>query len=134
MKDSAFDEVLKGQEKETWEVLKGVICRFSGNKRDDNYIRLVTLLLQKNQILGCNMSLKVHFLHSHLDFFPPSCGAVSDKHGERFHQNIAIVEQRFQGRWNETMLVGYCWFVCRDAPELAYKSKAKRSRSRDNTP
>ena len=31
------------------------------------------------------MSLKIHFLHSHLDFFPESCGEVSVEHGERFH-------------------------------------------------
>jgi len=29
------------------------------------------------------MSLKIHFLHSHLDFFPENLGAMSDKHGER---------------------------------------------------
>ena len=49
MKDPAFNEVLKGQEKEVWEALKGVICGFLGNKRDDNYMRLVTVLLQKNE-------------------------------------------------------------------------------------
>ena len=27
------------------------------------------------------MSLKMHFLHSHLDFFPPNLGAVSDEQG-----------------------------------------------------
>ena len=32
------------------------------------------------------MSLKIHFLHSHLDFFPENLGDVSDEHGERFHQ------------------------------------------------
>ena len=34
------------------------------------------------------MSLKNHFLHFHLDFFPSSCGDVSDEHGVRFHQDI----------------------------------------------
>ena len=117
-KDPAFDEVLKGQEKETWEAIKDVICRFLGNKRDDNYIKLVTVLLQKYHQLRCNMSLKVHFLHSHLHFFPPSFEAVSDEHGERFHQNISVMEQIYQGCWNEAMLADYYWFVCRDAPEL----------------
>ncbi|ESN93095.1 hypothetical protein HELRODRAFT_165255 [Helobdella robusta] len=116
VKDPAFDEVLKGQEKEAWESLKGVICGFLGNRRDDNYIQLVTVLLQKYHQLGCNMSLKIHFLHSHLDFFPPSCGAVSDEHGERFHQDISGSEKRYQGRWNEAMLADYCWFIRRDAP------------------
>ena len=47
MKDPAFDEVLKGQEKETCEAFKEVICGFLDNKRDDNYIQLVTVLLQE---------------------------------------------------------------------------------------
>ena len=34
--------------------------------------------------------------HSHLDFFPPNLGAVSDEQGERFHQDIAIMEKRYQ--------------------------------------
>jgi hypothetical protein len=32
--------------------------------------------------MGCNMSLKVHFLDSHLDFFPENLGAVSIEHVE----------------------------------------------------
>ncbi|UYV68272.1 KDM2A [Cordylochernes scorpioides] len=44
--------------------------------------------------LGCNMSLKIHFLHSHLDFFPDNLSAVSDEHGERFHQAISSMEKR----------------------------------------
>jgi len=28
------------------------------------------------------MSLKIHFLHSHLDFFPSNLGDFSDEHGE----------------------------------------------------
>jgi hypothetical protein len=44
--------------------------------------------------LGCNMSLKMHFLFSHLDFFPLNCGAVSDEHGNRFHQDILVTEHR----------------------------------------
>ncbi|UYV72415.1 hypothetical protein LAZ67_9003037 [Cordylochernes scorpioides] len=43
------------------------------------------------------MSLKIHFLHSHLDFFLDNLGAVSDEHGERFHQAISSMEKRYQG-------------------------------------
>jgi hypothetical protein len=35
--------------------------------------------------MGCNMNLKIHFLESHVDFFPEKLGKVSDEHGERFH-------------------------------------------------
>ena len=45
--------------------------------------------------MGCNMSLKIQFLESHLDFFPENLGEVSNEHGERFHQDIMTTEERF---------------------------------------
>jgi hypothetical protein len=50
-----------------------------------NFRQLVEDLLNSYEKLGCDMSFNMHFLHSHLDFFPPKCGAVSNKHGECFH-------------------------------------------------
>ena len=69
VKDPALDLVFEGREKEVWEALKGLRHGFLGNKRDDNYILLITTLLQKYHQRKCNMSLKIHFLHYHLDFF-----------------------------------------------------------------
>jgi hypothetical protein len=42
--------------------------------------------------MKCNMSLKLHFLDFHLNFFPQNLGELSDEHGERFHQDISIME------------------------------------------
>jgi len=74
--------------------------------------------------MKCNMSLKIHFLHSHLDFFPANLGAVSDKQGERFHQDISTMEKRYQGNWNPSMLADYCWTLQRDATDTKYKRKS----------
>ena len=84
---------------------------------------LVNNLLQSYQKLGCNMSLKIHFLHSHLGFFPENCGAVSDEHGGRFHQDLFSVEKRYQGKWNCAMLTDYCWTLARDAIQATGKTK-----------
>ena len=46
--------------------------------------------------MGCRMSLKMHFLHSHLDLFPENLGAVSDEQGERLHQDIQAMEERYK--------------------------------------
>jgi hypothetical protein len=59
-----------------------------------NCEELVNKLSQSYHKLGCNMLLKIHFLHSHLDFFPENCGAASDEHGERFHQDISSMKKR----------------------------------------
>ncbi|UYV84312.1 K02A2.6-like [Cordylochernes scorpioides] len=67
------------------------------------------------------MSLKIHFLHSHLDFFPDNLGAVSDEHGERFHQDISSMEKRYQGKWSPCMLADYCWTLKKDVPQANTK-------------
>ena len=71
------------------------------------------------------MSLKTHFLHLHLDFFPEDCGAVSDENGERFHQDVSSMEKRYQDKWNCAMLTDYCRTLTRDAPTMEYKRQAK---------
>ena len=56
--------------------------------------------------MGCGMSLKVHFLHSHLDSFSENLDAVSDEQGECFHQDIATMEKRYLDHWNPE-----CWGI-----------------------
>jgi hypothetical protein len=112
IKDEYFDKLLQGDEKAAWVSFKFVVERVLGNRRATNYEELINNLLQSYQKLGCNMSLKIHFPHSHSDFFPENCGAVSDEHGERFHQDISSLEKRYQGEWNCAMLADYCWNCC----------------------
>ena len=47
------------------------------------------------------MSVKVHFLHSHIGYFPENLEAVSEEKGECFHQGIKTMEKGYQRRWNE---------------------------------
>ena len=74
--------------------------------------------------MGCNMSLKLHFLHSHLYFFPENLGDVSDEHGERFHQDIATMENRYKGKCKANMMADYCWSLKTDTSGSSYKRKA----------
>ena len=52
-------------------------------------------LLSAYKAVGCNMPLIVHFLHSHLDFFPENFGAILNEYGEWFHQDISQFERKF---------------------------------------
>ncbi|GBM61614.1 hypothetical protein AVEN_269524-1 [Araneus ventricosus] len=79
--------------------------------------------------MGCNMSLKIHFLHSHLEFFPENLGSVSDEHGERFHQDISNMGASYKGKWNPKMLADYCWTVRRDIPHAKHSRQAKYTRN-----
>lgn len=75
--------------------------------------------------MGCHMSLRIRFLHSHLDFFPSNLGDFSDEHGERFHQAIQQMEKRYQGKWNPNMLADYCWTLLKES-DSTYKKKSRR--------
>ena len=62
----------------------------------------------------------------HLDKFPDNVGAVSNKWGERFHQDLMAAEERYQGRWDRHMMESayYCWSIKRDCPEIVYQRKS----------
>ena len=51
---------------------------------------------------------------------------MSDDHGDRFHQDISIIEQRYKEKWSAAMLADICWMVKRDVPEAEYHRHAKR--------
>jgi hypothetical protein len=53
------------------------------------------------------MSLKLHFLLSHLDLFfsspPENMGAISYEHGKRFHLDISQTEKRNSEQWSPNL-------------------------------
>lgn len=124
MKDPAFDASLKVVERKAWECFKDVVNGFLGNTKSPKYKLLISKLFTAYKNMGCRMSIKMHLLHAHLDVFPANLGAVSDEQGERFHQDIAVIEHRYQGRWDEAMMGEYCWFLHRDNENYVYKRKS----------
>ncbi|GBM40646.1 hypothetical protein AVEN_111278-1 [Araneus ventricosus] len=125
-RDEEFEKKLSEAEKAAWLAFKSVCTHFLGNKQAENYEDLVGDMMKCFRVIGCNMSLKLHILDSHLNFFPQNLGAISDEHGERFHQDISMFEKRFSGRWNRSMLAEYCWSVIRDTQSDAYKKKTAK--------
>jgi len=113
--------------KEAWDAFRLVSTNFLGNITAENYKKLIEDMSLYHK-LGCNMSLKIHMLHSHLDFFPDNCGMVSDEHGKLFMTKNATMEKRYQEKWFTSMLADYCWTLVRNAPEQLHKRQAKRSR------
>ena len=121
MQDKDFENLLSAKEKNAWYSFKIVIHGFLGNHKDENYKQNIAELLKNYHAMGVNMSLKIHFLHSHLDFFPENLGAVSDEQGERFHQDLKIFEDRHKGFWDAGMLGDYCWSILRETDQRNYK-------------
>jgi hypothetical protein len=83
-------------------------------------------MLEKLQILGCNMSLKLHFLHFHLDYFPGNLGDLSEEQGERFHQDVKEMERRYEGRWDVSMMADCCWSIKRETLCQEHKRKSSK--------
>jgi hypothetical protein len=93
---------------------------FGKNHKAENYCDMVSDLVQSYKAMGRSMSLKVSFLNSHLDFLPEILGAVSDKHGERFHQDISSTEKRCPGKLSPNTLADYCWTLRRDITQAKW--------------
>lgn len=61
-------------EQRAWKATIDVIKNFLGNKKADNYKEIVKELIEAYKAMGVHMSLKIHFLANHLDFFPENLG------------------------------------------------------------
>ena len=42
------------------------------------------------------MSVKMHYMFSHIDHFPDNLGSMKDEQGERFHQDMKEMDVRYQ--------------------------------------
>ena len=76
----------------------------------------------------CNTSLQIHFLNSHLDFFPLNLGAASDEHGKGFHQDISTMEKRYAGKSSQNTLADYCWNLNEEVSIASYKQMNHRNK------
>jgi hypothetical protein len=76
-----FDLALNDDEKAVWIAFRHVATGFLGNVKFATFRKHVDDLIVCYEKLGCNVSLKMHFLHSRLFSFSFDCGAVSDERG-----------------------------------------------------
>ena len=107
-------------QRSAWVAFRDVCFGFLDRNKATNFEFLVMDMITKYKTLGCNMSLKVHFLDSHLDFYPPNMSDVSDEHGERFHQEISELEARYKGKPSPALLADYCWGLARDTKSISH--------------
>jgi hypothetical protein len=125
MIDDSFTNTMTEIEEDAWNAFKEFVKKFLVNIKDPLYKEIVRNMLDKFERLGCNMSLKLHFLASHIEYFPLILGAVSEEHGERFHQVLKDVERRYQGLWDVHMMADYCWSIARDDPSKEHSRTSR---------
>lgn len=121
--DKSFSDKLNAVEKRAWLSFISLCENFLGNKRSDDYVEVVHEFLEAYAEMGCRMSIKIHFLKSHLNFFPNNLGQFSDEQGEKFHQELSQIEKRFEGKNRIRMLANYCWSLKRETDDSSYKRK-----------
>ena len=73
MKDPMFDKALSKAELSAWQLLKSVVTNFLGNHWSAEYKKEIEELLKSFHQLKAQMSIKLHFLLSHWDYFPKNC-------------------------------------------------------------
>ena len=98
IKGPMTDKTLRETELFAWLPLKSVVTNFLVNQRTAEYEKEIKELLKSFRQIGAQMSIKLHFLWSHLEYFPKNCENLSEERGERFQQDICIMEESYQGR------------------------------------
>ena len=77
MKDAAFMNSMNNIDCHAWNAFVEVVRSFLGDVKYPRYKEIVENMLEKLRVYGCNISLKLHLLHSHLDHFPGNLGTFS---------------------------------------------------------
>jgi hypothetical protein len=90
---------------------KYVCGNFLGNNKLENYQKIVERLSRSYEAIGFDVSLKIRFLQSHLDFFPQITAQFVTNMESFFIEEIAVMEKRYQGNWSVKIMSIYCWSV-----------------------
>ena len=98
IRDPAFVLHVTVVESATWCSYVSVVKESLGKMKADCYQDIVKQMLTNFQAPGARMSIKIHYLFSHLGRFPENLGEVSEKQGERFYRAIKNMEMRYQGQ------------------------------------
>ena len=126
--DSEFVKSVTELEFSAWNSFVLVVKNFLGNFKAKNHKELVENMLLNFRDIGANMSIKIHYLFFHLDCFPTNLGDYSEEHVERLHQDFKIMEEGYQGRWDNHMMADYCWNLMRDCFGSKHRRKSYKRR------
>ena len=128
IRDPEFKNSMNKVELEAWKAFVLVVKNFLGNNKARNYAELVNNMLTAFRKLGCNMSIKMHYLFSHMDWFPENLCSMSDEQGERFHQDLKEMATRYQDCWDTDMMADYCYNLKRDLPATEHSRSSKKQK------
>ena len=126
IRDPEFENSMNEVKLEAWKAFVQIVKNFLGNSKARNYAELVNNMLIALRNLGCNMSVKMHYLFSRMDQFPENLGSMSDEQGERFHQDLKEIETRYQDPRDAVMMADFCWNLRRHLPAVVHSRSSKK--------
>lgn len=127
MKDGWFVSTLSEEQAIAWDAMKMVFENVLVKQRAENFRVLVQDMLTAFEAIGMNVSLKIHFLICHLDWFAAQIPTESDQEGERFHQVCKPMEARYKGKNLQSMMADLCWSLYEDENEFVPRSKRPKT-------
>ena len=69
LKDDVFVTIMTSTEKRAWLSFKNVFKQFLGNVKSPDWKKEVSRMVDSFQKLKCSISLKLHFMDSHVEYF-----------------------------------------------------------------
>lgn len=111
MDSEEFSNLLPEMHLVAWDLIKAVVGGFLGKNRVENYRIIINDMLDAFNTINVRMSLKIHFLHSHMDIFERQIPTESDQQGERFHQTCKPMETRYKEKDLQSFMADLCWFL-----------------------
>lgn len=118
MNATDFADVLTEDESTAWDAVKAVRYGFLSTHRNPDYEVLVQNMLDAFKVINVNMSPKIHYLNSHLDFFARQLPTESDERGERFYQVCKPFEKNYKEKRFLSLVTDLCWSLIDDDIEL----------------
>jgi len=102
IQDVKLEDQLSEVEKAAWKSFKNVTTNFLKNRKAEDDRDMAAHLVQSYTTTGCNMSLKVRFLDSHLYFIPENLA------GQRVVSTecdfTRVFPTRYQGKLSPSMV------------------------------
>ena len=109
-------------ELEAWKAFVLVVKNFLGNNKARTYAELISNMLTAFRNLGCNMSVKMHYLFSHMDRFPENLGSMSDEQGREIPSGPERDGDQVSGS------LGHSWNLKRDLPGAEHSWSSKKQK------
>lgn len=115
----ALERTLTQSQLNGWRALKKVIAGFLGKNRSADYNDSVQEMLYGFKVNKVHMSLKIHFMNSHMDAFARQLPTESDEQGERFHQVCKPFETNYKKKELLSLVSDLCWSLTDNGIEMA---------------